>query len=72
MARHRMDVTETVSDYATPDFLWRLLGFGELHATFLNESRTRGRWPEPRGRKSGAPAGTGWDDAQAFDRVGMG
>lgn len=34
MATHRMDVTETVNDYATPDFLWRLLGFGGIACDF--------------------------------------
>jgi hypothetical protein len=35
-----------------------LRGVGELHAAFLTESRTRGRWLVPRSRKSGyAPVG---------------
>src|ERR1700733_11859901 len=30
--------------FAQADFLLSLLGVGELHAAFLNESRTRGCW----------------------------
>jgi hypothetical protein len=41
-----------------PRFPVEVGGVGELHAAFLNESRTRGRWWVPGGRKSGfAPVG---------------
>ena len=40
---------------ASPGFPVEVGGFGKLHAAFLNESRTRGHWSEPRGRKSGSP-----------------
>jgi hypothetical protein len=36
-----------------PGFPVEVGGVGELPAAFLNESRTRGRWRVPRGRKSG-------------------
>jgi hypothetical protein len=40
-----------------PGFPLEVGGVGELHAAFLTESRTRGWWQVPRGRKSGfAPA----------------
>jgi hypothetical protein len=32
----------------TPGFPVKLVGVDELHAAFLNESRTRGRWLGPR------------------------
>jgi hypothetical protein len=41
--------------WASPGFPVDLVGLGKLHAAFLNESRTRGRWWRPRGRKSGSP-----------------
>ncbi len=41
-----------------PEFPVEIGGVGELHAAFFTESRTRGRWRVPRGRKSGyAPVG---------------
>jgi hypothetical protein len=41
-----------------PGFPVDIGGLGELHAAFLNESRTRGRWGVLRSRKSGfAPVG---------------
>jgi hypothetical protein len=39
--------------YATPDFPVEVGGVGELHAAFLTESRTRGRWRVQRNRESG-------------------
>jgi hypothetical protein len=36
-----------------PGFPVELVGVGELHATFLTESRTRGRWLTPHSRKFG-------------------
>jgi hypothetical protein len=41
-----------------PGFPVEFGGVGELHAAFLTESRTRGRWLVPHSRKSGyAPVG---------------
>jgi hypothetical protein len=31
-----------------PEFPLKFSGFAELHAAFLNESRTRGRWMDKR------------------------
>ena len=45
------DLTKTEQGY--PGFPVELGGIGELHAAFLTESRTRGRWLVPRSRKSG-------------------
>jgi hypothetical protein len=42
----------------SPGFPVETGGVGELHAAFLTESRTRGRWLVSRSRKSGyAPVG---------------
>jgi hypothetical protein len=45
-------------DRSEPGFPVELGGVGKLHAAFLTESRTRGRWRAQRNRKSGfAPVG---------------
>jgi hypothetical protein len=41
---------------ASPGFPVDLVGVGELHAAFLNESRTRGRWWRPVAGNPGRPS----------------
>jgi hypothetical protein len=54
-----------------PGFPVELNGVGELHAAFLTESRTRGRWLVPRSRKFGY-APVGMTNLRAMTHLGMG
>jgi len=48
--------SEKAVEGASPGFPVDLVGVGELHAAFPNESRTRGRWWQPVAGNPGRPS----------------